>query len=288
MYLKLIAFIMSVTAGFTAFPALADSDVVKGIAEPWQYVFQDAATPVMERLTDLHTFIFYIVLGVTVFVTCLLAYVCVRFRRKNNPVPSKTSHNTLIEIIWTTVPILILVAIFIPSLKLHYYMDRAQDPEMTIKVTGYQWYWGYTFPDQKIDEYLSNMKQQKDLKEGEPRLLAVDNPLVVPVDTTVRVLVSGADVIHSFAMPAFGIKTDAIPGRLNETWFKATETGIYYGQCSELCGVNHGFMPIEIRVVEKPVFKEWVQRAKEGKFELEGLNIPKIDHVASASSDAKN
>jgi cytochrome c oxidase subunit II len=269
---------------FFAMPSLAEESLVRGIAKPWQWYFQEGATPVKEQLNDLHNFIFYIILVVSIFVTGLLAYVCVRFRRSRNPIPSKTTHNTAIEIIWTTIPVLILVAIFIPSLKLHYYMDRAQDPDITLKVTGYQWYWGYTYSDLGLDEYLSNIKQKKDLKKGEPRLLAVDNPLVVPVDTTVRVLVSAADVIHSFAMPAFGVKTDAVPGRLNETWFRAEKTGIYYGQCSELCGVNHGFMPIEIRVVEKDVFTQWVERAKEGKFDLDGISIPEGNIVASSSS----
>ena len=271
---------------FQVHPAAAETSLIQGIAKPWQYVYQDAATPVMERLTNLHRFIFHIILAVSIFVTALLAYVCIRFRRSRNPNPSRTTHNTTIEVIWTTVPVLILVAIFIPSLKLHYYMDKAQHPDMTIKVTGYQWYWGYTFPDQGVDEYLSNIKSEKDLKPGEPRLLSVDNPLVIPVDTTVRVLLTGADVIHSFAMPAFGVKTDAIPGRLNETWFHANKTGIFYGQCSELCGYHHGFMPIEIRVVEKPVFAEWVNRAKEGHFALDGLSIPQGNIVASVDSTA--
>jgi cytochrome c oxidase subunit II len=273
-------------ATLLAAPSFADEALVRGIAKPWQWYFQEHATPVKERLNELHNFILYIIIVVTLFVTGLLAYVCVRFRRSRNPVASKTTHNTMIEIVWTTIPVLILVAIFIPSLKLHYYMDRAQDPDMTLKVTGYQWYWGYTYPDEEMDEYLSNLKPEKDRKKEEPRLLAVDNPLVVPVDTTVRVLVSAADVMHSFAMPAFGIKTDAVPGRLNETWFRATKTGIYYGQCSELCGVNHGFMPIEIRVVEKDVFKQWVERAKaDGRYNLDGISIPEGNIVASTSSD---
>ncbi len=292
MKLPFILFKALIFAGFislvsVSYPAFADSSLIQGIAKPWQYVYQNAATPVMERLTQLHRFIFHIILVVSIFVTGLLAYVCVRFHRNRNPNPSQTTHNTTVEIIWTTVPVLILVAIFIPSLKLHYYMDKAQHPDMTIKVTGYQWYWGYGFPDQGVDEYLSNIKADKDLKPGEPRLLSVDNPLVVPVDTTVRVLLTGADVIHSFAMPSFGVKTDAIPGRLNETWFHANKTGIFYGQCSELCGYHHGFMPIEIRVVEKPVFAEWVKRAKEGHFALEGLSIPQGNIVASIASAAK-
>jgi cytochrome c oxidase subunit 2 len=263
-----------------ALPSFAAEDVVQGMAKPWQTYYQGAATPVMEQLRELHDYIFIIIAIITVFVTALLGYVCVRFYHKRNPNPSKTTHNTLLEIAWITIPALILVTIFIPSLKLHYYMDKTHNPDLTLKITGYQWYWGYSYPDNGVDEYLSNMKAKAELKAGEPNLLAVDNPLVVPVGANVRVLLTGADVIHSFAMPAFGVKTDCIPGRLNETWFQATKTGIYYGQCSELCGVKHGFMPIEIRVVEKDVFEKWVARAKEGNFALDGINIPTDNKVA--------
>jgi cytochrome c oxidase subunit II len=260
---------------------LVNAEIVRGIAKPKQIYYQDAATPVMQQLQGLHDYIFAIITVITIFVTALLGYVCVRFYHKRNPNPSKTTHNILLEIAWITIPALILVTIFIPSFKLHYYMDKTHEADLTLKVTGYQWYWGYSFPEQKVDEYLSNMKEQKDLQTGEPRLLAVDNPLVVPVGKTVRVLLTGADVIHSFAMPAFGVKTDCIPGRLNETWFRAEKTGIYYGQCSELCGQKHGFMPIEIRVVEQDVFDKWVERAKEGNFALDGLNIPQDNKLAT-------
>ncbi len=263
-----------------ATPALADTEIIRGVAQPWQLDYQQPATPVMEQLIGLHNYVLVIITVIAAFVTLLLAYVCIRFRKGANPNPSTRTHSTLFEISVWTIPTLILVAIVFPSLKLHYYMDKAQDPDMTLKVTGYQWYWGYSYPDQGVDEYLSYMKSDEELLPGEPRLLAVDNALVVPVDTTVRVLLTAADVIHSFAMPAFGVKTDCIPGRLNETWFKVTEPGIYYGQCSELCGVKHGFMPIEIRAVEKDVFEQWVERAKEGNYALDGLNIPE-DKVAT-------
>lgn len=259
-------------------------EIVQGVAKPWQLGFQSAASPVMERLSDLHDILTIIAFVVAIFVMILLVYVCVRFRRSRNPKASTTTHNTLLEVVWITVPVIILVGIFIPSFRLHYYMDRVPEPDMTLKVTGYQWYWGYAYPDEGIDEYLSYMKPEEDLKEGEPRLLAVDNPLVVPTGAKVRVLVTAADVIHSFAMPAFGVKVDAIPGRLNETWFEALRPGIYYGQCSELCGVKHGFMPIEIRAVEPDVYKEWVERAKEGNFALDGLKIPSDNRVARAQS----
>jgi cytochrome c oxidase subunit II len=276
-----IIFCMLILLCGLVLPSIATEDVVQGMAEPWQTYFQGAATPVMERLRGLHDYILVIITIITVFVTALLGYVCVRFHHKRNSNPSKTTHNTLLEIAWITIPALILVSIFVPSLKLHYYMDKTHNPDLTLKVTGFQWYWGYSYPDNGVDEYLSNIKAKGELKAGEPNLLAVDNPLVVPVGANVRVLLTGADVIHSFAMPAFGVKTDTIPGRLNETWFQATKTGIYYGQCSELCGVRHGFMPIEIRVVEKDVFEKWVERAKEGNFALDGINIPTDNKVAS-------
>ncbi len=275
-------FLMVAAGAFSAAPSLA-TDVV-GHAKPWQYDFQEPATPVMEKLIGLHQFVLYIITVITIFVLGLLGYVCVRFSKKNNPTPSKTTHNTLVEVLWTVIPVIILVAIAIPSLRTHYYMDRAVDPDMTLKVTGYQWYWGYEYADYDGVEFLSYMKKDDELQSGDARLLSVDNYLVVPVDTTVRVLVTAADVIHAFAMPAFGVKVDAVPGRLNETWFRATKTGIFYGQCSELCGVGHGFMPIEIRVVDKDVFNLWIERAKNGELALNGLEIPTDVTTADATS----
>lgn len=238
---------------FTMFPALAADE---GMAKPWQLGFQAPASPVMEKLNTMHDFLLILITLISLFVLVMLTYICVRFSRKRNPVPSKTAHNTRLEIIWTVIPIFILIAIAIPSLRIHYFMETVQNPELTIKVTGYQWYWGYEYPDQKIS-FESRLVQEKDLKAGEHRLLAVDNPVVVPVDTTVRLELTGADVIHAWAMPAFGVKKDAVPGRLNETWFKATREGRFYGQCSELCGVGHGFMPIVVDVVSKEKFAEW-------------------------------
>lgn len=283
--LLILFLLMAVMSGVVP-PAMADGDVVKGIAKPWQLNYQSAATPVMDQLHGVHNYLLVIITAVSVFVLGLLAFVCVRFRRNANPNPSATTHNTLLEIVWITVPVLILISIFIPSLKLHKYMNESQTPDLTLKVTGHQWYWGYEYPDHDIDKYLSNMKKAEDLEPGEPRLLAVDNPLVVPAGATVSVLLTGADVIHSFAIPSFGVKTDTIPGKLSETWFRVEEPGIYYGQCSELCGVQHGFMPIEVRAVEPDVFKQWVKRAQEGEYALDGLQIPKESQVASAPTDA--
>lgn len=262
-YLSLTAlFVVLATALFlvwalVSFDAFAAPESV-GIARPWQLGFQDAASPVMEKLDSMHNFLLIIITAISVLVLVALIYICLRFNRRANPNPSKTAHNTKLEIIWTVIPILILVAIAIPSLRIHYFMEKDTDMEMTLKVTGYQWYWGYEYPDHGGVAFESRIKAEKDLAAGEPRLLSVDNPLVVPVDTNVRVLLTAADVIHAWAMPAFGVKRDAVPGRLNETWFRATKTGRFYGQCSELCGVGHGFMPIVVDVVSKDEFAQWV------------------------------
>lgn len=244
-------------------PSLALAE--DGIAKPWQHNFQTPATDVMQRLYDMHTALTILITVITIFVLGLLAYVCVRFSAKRNPVPSKTTHNTLVEVVWTVLPIIILVVIAIPSLRLHYFMnDTDSHAEMTIKVTGYQWYWHYEYPDNGGFAYESRIVEEKD-KDKYPnyvRLLTVDNDVVVPVDTAVRVQMVGGDVIHAWAIPAFGVKMDAVPGKLNETWFKANRTGTFYGQCSELCGVGHGFMPITVKVVTKEEFAAWVEEAK--------------------------
>lgn len=225
--------------------------------EPWQLGFQEPVTPVMEQLNSLHDGLTLTITVIALFVLALLIVVVWRFREKKNPNPSKVTHNTPLEIAWTVIPVLILVAIAIPSLRVHYYMDKAVEPDMVIKAVGYQWYWNYEYPDYDDIMFDSYMIKDEDLKEDQIRLLSVDNPLVVPVDTTVALHITGGDVIHSWAMPAFGVKTDAVPGRLNETWFRAEKEGVYYGQCSEICGVGHGFMPIEIHVVSQEEFDQW-------------------------------
>ena len=205
------------------------------------------------------TIILPVMVIVSLFVLALLLICIVRFNAKANPVPAKFSHNTAIEIAWTGIPVLILMVIAIFSFKLLFFYHNMPKPDLTVKATGYQWYWGYAYPDQKIDEYSSVYLHADAAKaKGEPYLLAVDNPLVVPVNKVVRVQVTGNDVIHDFGLPAFGLKTDAMPGRVNETWFKADMPGIYYGQCDQLCGVNHAFMPIEIVVMTQPDFDAWV------------------------------
>lgn len=219
---------------------------------------QEAATPVMEDIHSFHTLLLSIITIIVIFVTALLIYVMVRFNAKANPTPSKTTHNTLLEVLWTVVPVLILVIIAIPSFRLLYKEVVVPEAELTIKATGYQWYWGYEYPDNGDLSFDANLVADADLQPGQPRLLATDNQVVVPVDTTVRVIVTGADVIHSWAVPSFGVKIDAVPGRVNETWFRASRTGTFYGQCSELCGQAHAFMPIEVKVVSKEEFGSWV------------------------------
>ncbi|TCT03463.1 cytochrome c oxidase subunit 2 [Aquabacter spiritensis] len=245
--------------------AVLSSAAWAGMGQPsdWQVNLQDAATPVMESIHSFNIFLLVIITAIVLFVMVLLAIVVVRFNERSNPVPSKTSHNTMIEVAWTVVPVMILVAIAIPSFRLLHLELNVPQPDMTIKATGHQWYWSYEYPDDGGFSFDSLMVPEKDLKPGQPRLLAVDNEVVVPVNKTVRVQVTAGDVIHSFAVPSFGIKIDALPGRLNETWFKATREGVYYGQCSELCGRDHAFMPIAVRVVSEDQYKAWLDQAKQ-------------------------
>jgi cytochrome c oxidase subunit 2 len=232
-----------------------------GQPEPWQLGLQQGATPVMDNIIWFHSFLVWVIVAITLFVLALLIVVMVKFNAKSNPVPSRTTHNTTIEVIWTVVPVLILVAIAVPSFRLLFFQLNTPQADLTVKATGKQWFWSYSYPDSKF-EFDSLMVQTKDLKPGQPRLLAVDNEMVVPVNKIVRVITTGADVIHAFAVPAFGIKIDAIPGRLNETWFKAEREGMYYGQCSELCGKDHAFMPIAVRVVNDAAYTAWIDQAK--------------------------
>jgi cytochrome c oxidase subunit 2 len=217
----------------------------------------------MEGIADFHNLLLVIIISIATFVTLLLLYVITRFKASNNPVPSKTTHNTLLEVLWTVVPVLILMVIAIPSFKLLYFEDRAADAEMTVKVTGEQWYWTYEYPDNGGFTFDSMILDEGELGEH-PRLLGVDNPVVLPVDTTVRVLLAApvTGVIHSWAVPSLGVKTDTVPGRLNETWLRINEEGWYYGQCSELCGPGHGFMPIAIKAISKEAFGAWVTGAQ--------------------------
>jgi len=241
---------MALVAGGTAFAEL-------GQPAPWEWTLQESASPVMDYIIWFHNWLVGTITVITLFVLVLLIMVVVKFNAKANPIPSKTTHNTLIEVAWTLIPVLILVAIAVPSFRLLFLQLDTPKADLTIKATGKQWYWSYAYPDHGKFEFDSLMSQDK-----KPRLLGVDNEMVVPVNKVVRVQTTGADVIHAFAVPAFGIKIDAIPGRLNETWFKATKTGMFYGQCSELCGKDHAFMPIAVRVVSDQEFASWVETAK--------------------------
>ncbi len=227
----------------------------------WQTSFQLSATPVMDEIVKFHTWLLYTITAIAGFVLVLLIIIMVRFNVRANPTPSRTTHNTLIEIVWTVVPVIILVAIAVPSFRLLFTQLNIPAADLTVKATGKQWFWTYTYPDAKF-EFDSLMIRDNTQLGDKPRLLGVDNEMVVPVNKTVRVLTTGAEVIHAFAVPSFGIKIDAIPGRINETWFKATREGIYYGQCSELCGKDHAFMPIAVRVVSEQAYGAWAEDAK--------------------------
>lgn len=248
--IALVAAGITLATGGAAFAEL-------GQPEPWEWHLQASGSPVMDNIVWFHDFLSVLIIVITLFVLALLVAVVVKFNSRANPVPSRTTHNTLIEVVWTLVPVLILVGIAVPSFRLLFLELDVPKADLTIKATGKQWYWSYAYPDNGKFEFDSLMAQDK-----QPRLLGVDNEMVVPVNKVVRVQVTGADVIHAFALPAFGVKIDAIPGRLNETWFKATKTGMFYGQCSELCGKDHAFMPIAIRVVNDQEFASWVESAK--------------------------
>jgi cytochrome c oxidase subunit II len=275
---RLIAFVVASTTVLAAGTALAGI----GHPDPWEIGLQGAATPVMEEITWFHNFLLWLIAAVTLFVLVLLIVVVVKFNARSNPVPSRTTHNTMIEVLWTVVPVLILVTIAVPSFRLLFYQLNVPKADLTVKVTGKQWFWSYSYPDSKF-EFDSLMLQDKDRKADQPRLLAVDNEMVVPINKVVRVQVIGADVIHSFSVPSFGIKIDAIPGRLNETWFKAEREGMYYGQCSQLCGRDHAFMPIAVRVVSEKDYTAWLDQAKK-KYADENNSAPGNAVAAAAAN----
>jgi cytochrome c oxidase subunit 2 len=278
---RLIALASAISFLVLGFAAMA--------AEPghpldWQLGFQSSVTSVMDEIELFHSYLLYLVTAIAGFVLLLLLIVMVRFNARSNPTPSRTTHNTLLEVIWTMVPVLILVTIAIPSFRLLFYQLNTPPADLTVKATGEQWYWSYSYPDNGNFQFDSLLvRDEAKLKPDQPRLLGVDNEMVVPVNKTVRVLTTGADVIHSFAVPSFGIKIDAIPGRINETWFKATREGIYYGQCSELCGRDHAFMPIAVRVVSEQAFNDWLNEAKQkwARDESAPSSVAAIDSVTS-------
>jgi cytochrome c oxidase subunit 2 len=257
-----------------------------GQPSPWQLGLQQSASPVMDNVIWFHDFLLYLITAIAAFVLVLLVIVMVRFNARANPTPSRTTHNTLLEVAWTVVPVVILVSIAVPSFRLLFLQQHIPPADLTVKATGKQWYWSYSYPDSKF-EFDSLMLQDGDRKKDkpdQPRLLAVDNEMVVPVNKVVRVLVTGADVIHAYTVPSFGIKIDAVPGRINETWFKATREGMYYGQCSELCGKDHAFMPIAVRVVNEREFTAWIEQAKKRYASEDGAHPAAVVAAAGATS----
>ena len=241
---------------------LVSQEVFANQPKDWQLGFQEAASETMRDIVNFHDkLLLPIIVAISVFVLFLMAYACIRFRASRNPNPSKRTHNVAVEVLWTLIPCLILIVIAVPSFKILYKQDTIPKADLTIKAIGYQWYWGYEYPDENII-FDSYMIEEKDLRADQPRLLAVDNEVVVPVGKVVKVLITANDVLHAWALPSFGVKRDAVPGRINETWFRAEKEGTYYGQCSELCGIKHAFMPIAVKVVSEKEYQEWLSEAK--------------------------
>ena len=252
--MKKILFIIS--SSFITFEVLANQP------KEWQLGFQNPASDGMRDIVNFHNnLLLPIIIAITVFVLFLMLYACVRFRASANPNPSKRTHNVTVEILWTLIPCLILIVMAVPSFKILYKQDTIPKSDLTIKAVGYQWYWGYEYPDENII-FDSYMIEDKDLRADQPRLLSVDHEVVVPVNKVVKVLITANDVLHAWALPSFGVKRDAVPGRINETWFKAEKEGTYYGQCSELCGIKHAFMPITVKVVSEEDYQEWLSEAR--------------------------
>ena len=247
---------------YTLLSLLAYGQLVAEQPKDWLLGFQKSASKSMSDIVLFHDYMLLpIITAITVFVLFLVIYACIKFRASKNKIASQTSHNTTIEIVWTLVPCLILIIMAVPSFKVLYSQDKVPPADVTVKAIGYQWYWGYEYPDENII-FDSYMIEDKDLKGNQPRLLSVDNEVVVPVNKNIKVLITANDVLHAWALPSFGVKRDAVPGRINETWFKADRTGTFYGQCSELCGIKHAFMPIEVRVVTEEEYQDWLLDAK--------------------------
>ena len=256
------------------------SNALANQPKDWQLGFQDAASQSMREIVNFHdNLLLPIIIAISVFVLFLMIYVSIRFRASRNPNPSTTTHNVTVEILWTLIPCLILIVLAVPSFKILYNQDTIPKADVTVKAVGYQWYWGYEYPDENII-FESYMIKEDELKENQPRLLTVDNEVVVPVNKVVKVLITANDVLHAWALPSFGVKRDAVPGRINETWFKAEKVGTYYGQCSELCGIQHAFMPITVRVVTDEEYAIWLAEAKM-KFANEPITENEYKKLAS-------
>jgi cytochrome c oxidase subunit 2 len=263
--MRILKWLRTIAAGGILSLSLVPYALAQGVVgkpQPWEMGMQRSFSPIKDRIIELHDLVLVIITVITLFVAALLVWVMVRYNSKRNPTPSQTSHNTVLEIAWTVVPVLILVIIAIPSFRLIYYQDRTPDPDMTIKVTGHQWYWTYSYPDQGNFDVDSHYIDDADLKPGQLRLLAVDSPMVIPVGKKIRVLTTSTDVIHSFFVPSFGVQRYAIPGRTIETWMEADKIGTFYGECNQICGQNHSRMPIEIHAVSEKDFKAWAEQEK--------------------------
>jgi len=254
--------------------------------QPWQLGLPEPVTPLARQMAEFHDlWLMPIITGIVVFVLALLLFVVFRFRESRNPTPSKTTHNTILEVLWTAVPIIILVVIAFPSMRLLYATERFEDSEMTLKIIGHQWYWSYEYPDHGNFTFDANLVPEDELEPGQHRLMQTDNAVVLPVDTKVRLQMTSADVLHNWAISDFGVRMDTVPGRLNETWVEVNQTGTYYGFCSELCGVNHAYMPIMVRVVSKEDFEAWVKEAQENYAKVDSPDAPPAQ-LASESAPA--
>ncbi|MDA7562510.1 cytochrome c oxidase subunit II [Candidatus Pelagibacter sp.] len=265
---------------FTVLATILSTQAWANQPKNWQLGFQDSASQGMTEIVSFHNNILLpVIIAISVFVLFLMIYVCIRFRASKNPNPSKTTHNVAVEVLWTLIPCLILIVMAVPSFKILYKQDTIPKADVIVKAVGYQWYWGYEYPDENII-FESYMIKENELKENQPRLLTVDNEVVVPVNKVVKVLITANDVLHAWALPSFGVKRDAVPGRINETWFKAEKVGTYYGQCSELCGIQHAFMPITVRVVTDEEYAIWLAEAKM-KFANEPITENEYKKLAS-------
>jgi len=259
--------------GWSATAAMAGT----GHPDPWQMWMQGTATTIGHQIESFHSWLVWLITAISLFVAVLLVAVIVKFREDKHPAPSRTTHNTLLEVAWTVVPVLILVAIAIPSFRVLREQLVIPPHDMVVKATGYAWYWGYEYPGEQAGfKFDSNMITDENLKPGQPRLMAVDNEMVVPVNKVVRLQITAADVLHNFAVPAIGMRLDAVPGRLNETWFKADREGVFYGHCSELCGNGHPYMPITVRVVSEQAYAAWAAEGKQKYARIDGSAPAKL------------
>jgi len=281
------AVLLGVAVALVALVAVYAGPVLADQPRPWEMTMQDSATPVHDRLTTLHNWILVLITLITLFVLGLLLYTMARFRASRSPAPTRTAHNTILEVAWTAIPIVILVLLAIPSLRLLYYQDRTHDAGLTLSVTGWQWFWRYEYPDQDNLSIESRMIPEADLQPGQVRLLEVDNRAFVPVNTNIRVLVHSNDVIHSFFVPASGVQVYGIAGRTNETWLNFERPGVYRGQCNQICGLNHAFMPIVIEAVSREQFDRWVAQQRAAAAETPRPQLAAVHDSAASDANAR-